>query len=52
MKIDAIIGSPGTNQARFNNIDFSQASFDMQLYLVELVLGVQEKQDQKKLKKK
>tara|TARA_B100000700_G_scaffold85346_1_gene95980 strand:+ start:283 stop:666 length:384 start_codon:yes stop_codon:yes gene_type:complete len=52
MKIDAIIGSPGTNQARFNNIDFSQASFYMQLYLVELVLGVQEKQDQKKLKKK
>ena len=31
MKIDAIIGSPGTNQARFNNIDFSQASFYMQL---------------------
>ena len=38
IKIDAIIGIPGINQVRFNNIVLNQASFHIKPYILLLIL--------------
>ena len=49
IKIDVIIGIPGINQVRFNNIVLNQASFYIQPYILLLILEGQ-KQSPKRAK--